>query len=409
MSKSLTDAMEGKAWSVTRVMHDLNDVLDDEGRPIAERRADVSARAGVKMEMRECPYSGIRHGRLMNVSALEQIAHHYNAVMSEIAALRKQLGGEKAAWSDILAVVLDQLAGPAIRLLKRHVTDGRVQAQIAVGHKLAEGIFGVMRTLHERRAIGVDYPVTAEAFIRVMEETNALVGASEACAGSPQMIRKTVNLLVAGGPENGLVIDQDRVDMARLLARQIELGIFWQLYDQIHLWELVRGKTREVLHPSNDFLMGKLRETGIKAAPSPPPALEVSSLPASLDTSSRQRISNALQGRPDQNELQDDMREIMRLLAEPGAVIRYQGEHAAFAECMAQYLNVRRNILSEQEKLERELRRLLELPIEAPIRLGPAAFPEPQALPWYEMTAGCRLGDTGHLNGRCNGVRHKPV
>ena len=60
MSKSLEDALSEGAWSVSAVMFDLNDTLDDEGRPISERRADAEARVGVEMDMRECPFSGIR-------------------------------------------------------------------------------------------------------------------------------------------------------------------------------------------------------------------------------------------------------------------------------------------------------------------------------------------------------------
>ena len=94
MSKNLVDALNGGAWSVSAVIFDLNDMLDDEGRPISERRANAAVRAGVEMDMRECPYAGIRHGRLMNTSALAQVSHHYNPVMGEIAAFRRQTAGE---------------------------------------------------------------------------------------------------------------------------------------------------------------------------------------------------------------------------------------------------------------------------------------------------------------------------
>ena len=74
MSKSLVEALSEGAWSVSAVVFDLNDIVDNEGRPVSERRADAAARAGVEMEMRQCPYAGIRHDKWMNVSALAQIS-----------------------------------------------------------------------------------------------------------------------------------------------------------------------------------------------------------------------------------------------------------------------------------------------------------------------------------------------
>ena len=268
MSKNLVDALNGGAWSVSAVIFDLNDMLDDEGRPISERRANAAVRAGVEMDMRECPYAGIRHGRLMNTSALAQVSHHYNPVMGEIAAFRRQTAGKDATWSDILAAILDPLARPAVHLLQQRNARGPVPAQVAVGHKLAAGFFGVMRTLHERLALGADLPVSTEAFLDLVEETGALVGPAEACAGSPQMLRKASTILVEGGTANETTLDQARLDMARCLGQQVQLGIFWQLYDRRHVWELIRGQR---LVPCNIFLMRKLERAMEEASPSAPP------------------------------------------------------------------------------------------------------------------------------------------
>ena len=43
MSKSLVNALGDGAWSVSEVIFDLNDMLDDEGRPISERRCPRAA------------------------------------------------------------------------------------------------------------------------------------------------------------------------------------------------------------------------------------------------------------------------------------------------------------------------------------------------------------------------------
>lgn len=405
MSKSLADALEGGAWSVSKVVFDLNDMLDDEGRPVSERRADATARSGVEMEMRECPYAGIRNGRLMNVSALTQISNHYNPVMAEIAAFRRQAGGDAATWPDILAVVLDQLARPAILLLKQRDARRAVPAQAAVGHKLAAGFFGVMRTLHERLVRGADLPVTAEVFLGLVDETRALVGASEVCAGSPQMIRKATTILVEGGADNDIVLDQSRLDIARCLAQQVQLGIFWQLYDQLHLWELIRGETRQRLVPANEFLGRKLEQAKAAVADPAPERPDAARLPAGLDPDLRSRLSRALRDAAEPRDLEEDMRAATGLLQQAGSVISHQGDVAPFALRVARYLDAHRQFAAGLNDLERQLRGLLGYPLETPIHLGPAVFPRPQALPWYEMVLGRRLGESGRLTGSSSGIR----
>ncbi|MDO9358519.1 MAG: hypothetical protein Q7T70_05990 [Polaromonas sp.] len=405
MSKNLVDALNGGAWSVSAVIFDLNDMLDDEGRPISERRANAAVRAGVEMDMRECPYAGIRHGRLMNTSALAQVSHHYNPVMGEIAAFRRQTAGKDATWSDILAAILDPLARPAVHLLQQRNARGPVPAQVAVGHKLAAGFFGVMRTLHERLALGADLPVSTEAFLDLVEETGALVGPAEACAGSPQMLRKASTVLVEGGAANEATLDQARLDMARCLGQQVQLGIFWQLYDRRHVWELIRGETRQRLIPCNIFLVRKLERAVEEVSPSAPPRPDSARLPAALDADVRYRLSDALRDAADPQVLQEDRQTAELLLGEAGSAIRYEGAAAPFALQVARYLHAHRLFVTELCSLERRLRALLGFPAETPIRLGETVFPTPQALPWYELVLGRRIGESGHLTGSSAGVR----
>lgn len=405
MSKSLVDALNGGAWSVSKVVFNLNAMLDDEGRPISERRADTPVRAGVEMDMRECPYAGIRHGHWMNMSALAQISHHYNPVMAEIAAFRRQVGGEDATWPDIMAAVLDQLARPAIHLLQQRDSRGPVPAQVAVGHKLAAGFFGVMRTLHERLALGAALPVSTEVFLALVEETGALVGVAEVCAGSPQMIRKASTVLVEGATANGVVLDAARLDMARCLGLQVQLGIYWRLYDQLHLWELIRGETRKRLVPGNVFLSRKLDRAREEIAPSPPPRADAAGLPGTLDADVRYRLSDALRDAADPKVLEEDVQTAEQLLREVGSVIRYEGAVPPFALRVARYLNAHRLFVAELRSLEYRLRALLGFPAEAPIHLGGTVFPTPQALPWYELVLGRRLGESGRLTGSSVGLR----
>jgi hypothetical protein len=406
MSKSLVAALGEGAWSVSAVMFDLNDMVDDEGRPISERRADAAVRTGVEMEMRECPYGGIRHGRLMNVSALVQISHYFTPVMAEIAAFRRQAGGANATWDDILACVIDQLARPAIHLLQQHSVQGPVPAQMAVGHKLAAGFFGVMRGLHERLALGACLPVTVETFLNLVDEMGALVGASEACAGSPQMIRKASATLVEGGSDIEVELAPLRVEMARCLALQVQTGIFWDLYDRVHLWSLVRGEFREHLTPRNHFLAQRLESAQSDAGAETPPRPDGDRLPIALEGQLRDRLAGALRDAAAPAALAEDIRTATELLDAPGCALCYDGPPAALAWRVANYLNAHRLFSAALSGIERDLRKCLGFPADAPIRLGPAVFPTPQALQWYELVLGARLGADGHLTRKMTGARN---
>lgn len=405
MSKNLADALNGQAWSVSAILFDLTDRLDDEGRPISERRADATVRAGVEMEMRECPYAGIRQGQWMNMSALVQVSSHYNAVMAEIAAFRRQSGSAACSWPDILAAVLDQLARPTLHLLQQRDAHGPVPGRVAVGHKLAAGYFGVMRTLHERLALGAELPVSTQALLDLVEETGALVGPAEVCAGSPQMIRNASAILVEGGDHKDVELAPSRLAMARCLALQFQLGIVWQFYDRGHLWELIHGVTRQQLLPGNLSMARKLERAAAEVAPAAPPSPDVARLPAALDGALRARLGAALQDAAEPQLLEEDRLAAERLLGEPGSAIRYAGAAAPLALRVARYLAVRRLFVHILGQLERDLRTELGYALETPIRLGATVFPLPQALPWYELVLGRRIGDDGHLSGSSFGLR----
>ena len=404
MSKTLSQALESGAWSVSAVVFDLNDMLDDEDRPISERRADAAARVGVEMEMRQCPYAGIRHDKWMNVSALTQISSYYTAVLAEMAAFRRAAGA-RATWADILAGVIDLLARPAIHLLQQRNARGPVPAQIAVGHKLAAGYFGVLRGLHERLAQGENMPLDIDSFMALVDQTGALVGASEVCAGSLPMIRKASIALLEGDADNHTELDPLRLKLARCLALQVQLGIFWQLYDRMHLWSLLRGQHRTHLAPFNDFLSRKLKSAEDETpahAPIPP---DSAMLPEALEAQLRCMLAAALLDIADPQALNEDVQTATALLSEPGSVIRYSGEIPAFALQVAHYLNTRRLFVAELSRLELELRSHLGFAADAAISLGGAVFPMSQALPWYELILGKRLGQDGHLTGNSTGLR----
>lgn len=406
MSKSLKNALDQGPWSISAVMSDLNAMLDDEGRPIAERRADAVVRADVEMEMKHCPFSGIRKDKWMNVSALEQITHYLNPVLEEMAAFRHFDKGNKASWDEVLATVIDQLAGPAIYLLQQRSLHGPVPARVAVGHKLAAGMFGVIRGVCERRALGNELPVSVDTFMDLIEETGALVGATyEACAGSIPMIRKACTALIEGNPDNPHEIDPLRRDLAHRLALQVQLGVFWRLYDQRHLWSLLKDDFREDLVPANQFLSEKLKHAANELENTAPQRPDTDKLPETLDAQQRFRFAAALNETVDPELLEEDLSTATELLNEPGSAIRYNGDTTRLARCLANYLHTYRTFEAELSKIELELRNLLGFPAESSIRLGTAAFPLAESLAWYELILGRRLGEDGHLTGNSTGVR----
>ena len=405
MSKSLEDALSEGAWSVSAVIFDLDDKLDDEGRPISERRADVATRVGVEMEMRECPFSGIRQNQLMNVSALTQITQYYNPVLAEMTAFKRQTDSENSSWNDVLEGVIDLLAGPAIYLLQQRNSQDPVPAQMAVGHKLAAGMFGVMRGLYERLALGNKFPVTVDSFLDLVDEMGSLVGASEVCAGSPQMIRKASEALLEGNFDSDVQLDPLRFDLARCLALQVQLGIFWSLYDRVHLWSLLRGEFREHLRPCNDFLQRKIEHAEKDLNELAPSRPNGSMLPKILDPQLQQKLADALNDAADPKTLEEDVSVASKLLNEPGSPISYDSAVEPLAMRIANYLNTYRLFEAELSRVELELRGHLGFPLDTPIKLGAAVFPFPQALPWYELILGRRLGSDGHLTGKSTKVR----
>jgi len=411
MSKSLQDALGENAWSVSAVMFDLNAMHDDEGRPISERRADALARVDVEMEMKKCPFGGIRKDKWMNVSALTQIANYYNDTLAELSTFRYQISGDNASWDDILAGVIDQLAGPAIYLLQHRNLQGPVPAKIAVGHKLAAGMFGVLCELQERIALGAKIDVSVDSFMNLIDETGALVGASEACAGSPPMIRKACVALIERKTQDKIEIecDQTRLELARCLALQVQLGTFWDLYDRVHLWSLIRGEFRQYLSPFNHFLERKLdhaaSELGKKVPIKPIP----DSLPKGLADGVRQKLTAALNDTTDQKNLAEDLDSITKMLKETDNTISYSGDTKVFATTASNYLNTYRLIKAELSKLEIELRKLLNFSEEAPIKFGSAALPASKALHWYELIFGRKLGSDDRLTGDSTKVRGAAV
>lgn len=405
MSKSLDAALNNHAWSVSAIIADLNDMLDDEGRPISERRADAAVRVNVEMEMRKCPFEGIRYDKWMNVSALTQISQYYNDALNDMAGFHRHTKATEAGWPDILACIVELLAGPAIYLLQNRSHTGPVPAKLAVGHKLAAGMFGVLLSVHERLALGGEVAVTVDSFMTIIDEMDALLGGTlEACAGSPAMIRKACGALMEGKADNPAEISSFRLKIAQALALQVQLGIYWQLYDRIHLWSLIHGEFRSNLKPFNTFLDNKLKQAENTVNSQKPPRPEGRILSAIIDASQRKSILDGVNDNAHPDSLKEDKQVVDALIKEPGSPIQYTGDTETITDSVSNYLNTYRLFNTEISKIEMELRELLIFPADTPIKLGGVAFPCPQAMPWYELILGRKLGEDGHMTGKSSKI-----
>lgn len=419
MSKLYTHALGGEAWSLSELVFDLDDCLDNEGRPVSERRANMATRTGVEMDMRVCPYSDKRNGQWMNMSALNQVSAHYTDVMATLVAFRQaQKAAGEDGWPAVQAAVIDLLLQPALArlLLGPQASAGRIPAQAAVAHKLGAGFFGILRLVNDRYASGLTLEFSVDAFLDFVARRDALIGAAEVCAGSPQMIRKTTLGLFdakaeAGSEANGMTAA--RLAVARILALQVVVGTFWRLFDESHWFNLCCGGNQLRLQPCNSHLQQRL-DFEHQSCPLVYPQLSSASLPAGLMATERLALQQLLDNHVPDGLLASDVARIQALLAAGPTVVGYRGEVDVLVSRLALYLygyRLFRQVLARQE---RELRDALwQLPgidgcgldRAAAVNPGRMIFSPPKALPWYECLAGCRMNSEGFLHGSATGLR----
>lgn len=257
---ALEQALSGQPWSVGSVVRGLDPVLDDEGRPLGERRAPSAAKQGVPIVLRGCPYHDERKGVPMNVSALAQVTRHQERVLAELSAFVAHTDG--AGWTGALEAVVHLLSAPALSLLSERDAGAVIRAEHAVGHKLAAGFYGVVRDLVARDALGAPVPVTADAMCAVVRAERALFGASEVCAGAPNMLVRATRVLLGEERvgEGGQPTPVARA-VASALTRQVLAGLAWELVDRVAAHALLhRDPGHAHMRPRNHFMAARLDE-----------------------------------------------------------------------------------------------------------------------------------------------------
>jgi hypothetical protein len=295
----------------------------------------------------------------------------------------------------VLAAVVDQLAGPARHLLCARDPRGPVPARAAVGHKLAAGYYGVVRSLIRLEALREPRPVTVPGLLAFVSEQRALLGASEACAGPPAMIERASGVLLHGDPRvtRGRVGRRERV--AELLTTQILLGVAWELFDAIESRELLFGTIgRARMTPRNPFMaqvldghVRALREQGWSG----PRPVDFETLVPEREGALRSLLAEpADQGRAAPRSA---VAAVVELYAHgEGAVILDDLDHVELlADRLVRYLSALQELRSALWRVEHELRAELDYPLEVEVRFEPTVLPTPRALALFEAIVGHRL------------------
>jgi hypothetical protein len=183
-------------------------VRDPSGRQSGENSLAMLAPAltdPVPTEWKRCPFSGSRFedARPMNVSALKQLAGGFDDMLARIVALREaflattnrerlDLGG---MW--LLAWICFVMPAWAARRMADRCPNGAVPEWATA---LSKAFGGIRMTLHFliERGCDLDDEITPADFVRVTEEEARYLSDTGVCAGTPQMIDRTLAAFICG-------------------------------------------------------------------------------------------------------------------------------------------------------------------------------------------------------------------
>lgn len=171
---------------------------DVEGRPLREGRTPKELLKPDDIEYKTCPYSGSRHGKPMNASALRQMGAHWDEACGTLASLRaahdRALGVTQPTLMDIWRTSQLGSALPWWHLFR----DGSVPAHVAALSKatLGQGIWAqrvLSRTLTD--PAWTMPPLTPPAILELAEASGTLVGETEVCSGGEKMLLQFFDVL----------------------------------------------------------------------------------------------------------------------------------------------------------------------------------------------------------------------
>ena len=194
------------------------DLADEDGRPVGEVASgwyDDDA-----TELGACPYHDVRHGQVMNVSALRQLSR----VWPEVRSTLRWLAGSEATGHAALRAIVTALAVPlAWEAAHPGVPVPRV---LSVLFKASLGLSQVTTTLLLADDGVADTPLTslgdAKAFSTFLDDGRWLVGQTQACAGSTHRIGQAFEAIAGFGPDPAPPPALAEFDTARLGDEALE-------------------------------------------------------------------------------------------------------------------------------------------------------------------------------------------
>ena len=181
-----------------RGTHSVFTLRDAENRPFGEQNTPEAHRADVPFELRECPYTGSRNGKQMNVSALRQVTRNWDAILGYAVRLRDEYARHFGDARDVWWLWRFGVCGAALPgfLVARGIPSTNISGAIAGMFKALQGIFMTTGLVLEERLMPPGMPMAAEEFLSITEAKGLYVVMGGACAGPPHMIREFVHALL---------------------------------------------------------------------------------------------------------------------------------------------------------------------------------------------------------------------
>jgi len=215
-------------------------LMDADGRPLAEHQAAPSAQHGVDAGRVTCEYenspSRYRHSKPMRRAGYDQVKDHFDEFLWLVDGLRglqlAAVGRPKPLADDLRRICFLGEDLPRYLRLDAYLAqaDGalssfneyRVAAPASVAFKSMRGILKLVDHMQanvrevlaslpdeRRERLGLahgelpadatlDLAWTGDDLLFLAEQTGVLVGDHEVCAGTPSMIRRTLDTMVAG-------------------------------------------------------------------------------------------------------------------------------------------------------------------------------------------------------------------
>lgn len=191
----------------------VENLKDEDGRPVGEVRASAAAREGVHTELKRCPYPGTRknHACPMNVSALQQTARDWPQILGALDFVRTVYRRRHPAAAPNLVEYWRLVSAMSLLVAFVHfraedpIADGRLPAFGASINKMVGGIMGVcsklaLQEMSEGRPVA-DVTVTPQLLLEAAETTDSLIGSTEVCAGPTSMLAEILDVLSNGSAD----------------------------------------------------------------------------------------------------------------------------------------------------------------------------------------------------------------